>query len=131
MRKYIFVFFLLLSACPHTTSPVVLTEDKAGNALTMAAIPESGSRKDVPADVAPRNVIAEVQTPTGGHVLIVKKPFHKAVEYSNAQAKAEGLTIVQPKDPWWKWPAIVGGALAFAALLYFLAPLIGLLRRFK
>ena len=82
------LFLFLLAGCPHNR-PVVLTEDRAGNALIMEQIPETGSRKDVPVDVAPRHVIAEIQTPTGGHVIIVKKPFHKAISYSNEEAKKE------------------------------------------
>lgn len=116
---YAVILFALLG-CRAVTPPAVLTEDKAGHALVMTAIPQSGSRQDVPVDVAPRNAI-EMVSPTGAKIVIVKKLFHKPVAYMNEQAKAEGFTVVRPKAPWWQWPALVLSALAVCAGLYFWA----------
>jgi len=120
MRRLLLLCSVVLLFACASTPPAVLTADRSGNALTMATIPESGSRSDTPAGVAPRNVVAEIITKTGAKVTIVKKPFHKPVAYQNEQAKAEGLTAVQPKDPWWKWPLIVGIALGMGLVAFFL-----------
>ena len=88
---------------------------------------ETGSRKATPVEVAPRNVVAEVKTKTGAKVIIVKKPFKEPVMYLNEQAKAEGLTVVQPKDPWWKWPGMIGLAVGIALAIFFLDKLKGIL----
>jgi hypothetical protein len=86
----------------------------------MTAIPESGSRKDAPAGVAPRHVVGEVISKSGAKITITKKLFHEPEAYMNDQAKAEGFVVVQPKDPWWKWPALVLIGVGIALVLYFL-----------
>lgn len=112
------VFLFSCSARPPLS---VLTETKQGEALTMTPIQETASRRDIPADVAPREVIAKVETKSGAKVYVVKKsPFKPAVVYQNEQAKTEGITIAQPKDPWWKWPLMIGGILAAALAAFFL-----------
>ena len=111
---------IILFGCRTIAPPAVLTEDRAGRALIMTAIPESGPRKDVPTDVAPRHVEATVTTRTGAKVIIVKKPFHKPVVYANEQAVAEGLSVTQPQDPWWKWPVLILIAVGTALVIYFL-----------
>jgi hypothetical protein len=127
----------------------------------MATIPESGSRSDTPAGVAPRNVMSEVQTPFWD-VITVKEPFTKPRSYvrKNTNYKfsmdieqikkdlttdyfdkagvelcknvIRGLVeeidkiknippkTVRPRDPWWKWPLIVGIALGIGLVAFFL-----------
>jgi hypothetical protein len=113
------ITLVLLFGCPKNP-PSVLTSDRSGNVLTMQTIPETGARSDTPTGVAPRQVTAEVITKTGAKATIVKKPFRKPVVYLNEQAKAEGLSVVQPKDPWWKWPLIILIVLGAGAAVYFL-----------
>ena len=112
--------FIIIFGCRSIVPPSVLTEDRAGHALIMTAIPETGPRRDAPADVAPRHVQATVTTRTGAKVIIVKKPFHKPVAYANEQATAEGLEVTQPKDPWWKWLVLILIAVGTALVIYFL-----------
>jgi hypothetical protein len=122
MKKLLLLLSIaFLFGCHHYAPISVITETKQGEALTMTPIQETASRKDIPVDVAPREVIAKVETKTGAKVYVVKKFFFRPpVVYQNEQAKAEGITIAQPKDPWWKWPLAFGIVLAVAAGLYFL-----------
>lgn len=113
-----------LTGCAGVKPPVVLTETRQGEAVVMAPVPETGSRRDVPVGVAPRDVVAKVETKSGAKVWLVKKgPLKEPVMYQNVQAQAEGLTVSQPKDPWWKWPvvglvfiAVMAGIIFFDAL---------------
>lgn len=115
-----FALLALVMGCRTITPPVTITQDRAHETLYASEIPETGSRKATPVEVAPRNVVAEVKTKTGAKVIIVKKPFKEPVMYLNEQAKAEGLTVVQPKDPWWKWPGMIGLAVGIALAIFFL-----------
>lgn len=115
-----FALLALLLGCHPAVLPVTITRDRAGETLYASKVPETGSRKETPVEVAPRNVVAEVKTKTGAKVVLVKKPFKEPVMYMNEQARAEGLTITRPKDPWWKWPAIIIIAMGISTVLYFI-----------
>lgn len=133
MKKILFIMLLVLIGCKSIV-PTVLTETKQGEPVTMTKVQETASRTDIPADVAPRQVVAKVETKSGAKVWVVKKsPFKSPVVYQNQQAKDEGLTVAQPRDPWWKYPAIVAGILAILALLYFWRTItgwLGLIKKF-
>lgn len=53
-------------------------------------------------------------------------PAFKREDYSTGiadgvrglDAMARGLQLPKPTPPWWFWPAIIGGAILFAALIY-------------
>lgn len=127
MKKLI-VLCLLLAACKSIPVPVVLTETKQGEPVTMTAVQETADRQDIPADVAPREVVAKVETKTGAKVWVVKKSaFKPPVVYQNAQAKKEGIAIAQPKDPWWKWPLIAFILIAVIAAVVLLDRIKGFL----
>lgn len=120
MRILAVALFALLVGCRSLPAPVVLTETRQGEPVTMAPVPETASRRDVPVGVAPRDVVAKIETKTGAKVWVVRKgPLKEPVMYQNAQAQAEGLTVTQPKDPWWKWPLFIGTAFAVAFVVYF------------
>lgn len=116
--RALMIITLLLTACGTISPPIVLTETKQGEPVTMTTVEETADRKDVPADVAPREVVAKIETKTGAKVWVVKKSVFKSpVVYQNAQAKKEGLTVEQPKDPWWKWPLTVLILIAVIAIV--------------
>ncbi len=116
----VFALLALLLGCRTIAPPVTITQDRAGETLYASEVPETGSRKETPAGVAPRNVTAEVKTKTGAKAIIVKRPFREPIMYLNEQARAEGLTVTQPKDPWWKWPVFFLAAVGIALGIYFL-----------
>lgn len=115
----------LLTSCWSHPAPVLLTETRGGEVITTVPIAEVSARSDVPVGIAPRYVVAKIETKTGAKVYLVKKPFKAAVAYQNAEAKKEGLTITQPKNPWWKWPAILGGIILLMAVFWMIGILKG------
>jgi len=123
MNKLVLICLLFALTSCKTLSPVVLTETKLGEAVTMTEMQELSSRKDVPSGIAPRDVVAKIETKSGAKVYVVKplfNPFKPAMVYRNEQAVQENLMPTQVKDPWWKYPAYAGVVAAILATLYVL-----------
>ena len=114
----------LLFGCKTLPPPVTLTETKSGEQVMEYEIQQTESRKDVPVNVDPRDVVAKVETKTGAKAWVVDKqrwnPFNDVQVFKNEQAKVEDLKIAQPKSPWWKWPVTVLIFIAVLAVVVFL-----------
>jgi hypothetical protein len=94
----------------------------------MTAIPESGSRKDVPAGVHARNVVTQSAFAHAGSIArlsIVRTGvlgLGEPMLYTNCLEchKVQPIPFTQPKDPWWKWPLTILIVLAVMAAAIFL-----------
>jgi len=107
---------LCLSACGgkkiiQSVMPVE-TETKTGEVIEKIEPAKTGERTDVPVDVKPSEVVAKIETKTGGKVWIVKKKRFlqpaKIQVYENKQAVKEQIKINKPEKSY-KWLYIIIG----------------------
>jgi len=122
----------MFAGCRIPTIPVVETETRQGEVITKSPIQETASRADTPAGVAQRHVVSKVETKSGAKAWVVDEhplnPFNKPDVYQNPKAKEEGLTPVQPKDPWWKWVLIPISVVMIIVVLIVFGYLFGLIK---
>lgn len=134
-----------LTGC-KTVVPSVLTENRAGEALTQVVIPAQGDRDEVPVGVNRDDVVAQVHTDSGSSIVIAenkkrsvsdwvlgKRKYtayldNKAVIEAKVVQKQGKEMVTQPKAPWWKWPLYILIALTVLVFIYFLRPIIALFR---
>lgn len=110
---------IMLSGCglKHQVQSIlpVETETKQGETITKIEPKKTGERMDVPVGVKPSEVVAKIETKTGGKLWIVKKKkllTTKTEVYENKQAVKEGIKIDKPKKSYaWLWwtGGIIGG----------------------
>lgn len=128
----------LFSGCGLLRTPVMPTlntESKAGEKMIAQEPAKTGSRSLVPVGEHARNVVVQSSLPhAGGKIgnFVVTKsfwPWGKVIityDCLNCHKKMP-MTVEQPKDPWWLWPAIIGGIIAALAAFYYLRPILELL----
>lgn len=139
------IVIVALTGC-KTVIPSVLTESRAGEALTQVVIPAQGDRDEVPVGVNKDDVVAQVHTDSGSTIVIAenkdrtivdrvmgKKKYtayldNKAVAEAKEVQKQGKEMVAQPKAPWWKWPVYALIGIAALAFIYFLRPIIALLK---
>jgi len=138
MKTLAAVLLFLLLGCRTIAPPTLLTETKQGEPLIQRAIEKTGSRKDVPVNKKPRNVMAQAKFGHKGGVALISItrswwPWAEVQVSTNCMKchKAEPIPFARPKNPWWMWPIFfltaVGGALG----IYFLDKLKGILFRWR
>lgn len=148
MRTLLFLSLIAVLGCRSVPAPVIVTETVEGGKLTMEIVQETGSRGDVPVGEKASNVVsATTFSHAGGFkakVTVTRsnwKPFAAPRVYFNCidchaeSPRGLGLTVEQPKDPWFQWPMIsliVGGiALLFwfwGKVKAFLGPFVAFFR---
>ena len=112
----VLVALLLLVSCSakkHIQAILpVETETKTGEAIIKIEPEKTGERMDVPVDVKPSEIVAKIETATGGKVWIVKKKrFLKPAKieiFKNKQAQKENIKIDKPKKSY-KWLYVLIG----------------------
>lgn len=130
---YSLIVVLVLTGCP-VKIPSIITETKTGEEVREREIGRTGSRSDVPVGKKPRQVVAQAKFTHGtgtGYISITKGfwPWSDVLVFTNCtkcHAK-DPINFEQPKEPWWKWPAIGGSILALFALAYFWSQIKGIL----
>lgn len=96
------LFLFSCSARKHieTILPVE-TETKKGETIIKIEPQKTGDRTDIPVDVKPSEIVAKIETKTGGKVWIVKKKRillpDKVEVFENKQAQTEQIKIDKPK----------------------------------
>ncbi len=137
---------LFLISCSAALKLPVEVPSRSGEVFQKKELERTGSRKDVPADKKPRDVVSQSSlTHAGGNVgrIVITQgfwPWSAVFVYTNcANCHADAsklLTVEQPKRPWYFWPAWVLSGLAAIAVVIFgsylrglLSPLIGFLKR--
>lgn len=145
LRILLLLSLLIVSGC-KTVTPSVLTEDRSGEPLTQVEIPSQGDRGEIPVGVDAGDVVAQVHTDSGSTIVIAENKDRSIVDrirgkkkykaYLNNEAVKEAETVkkqgeemvTQPKAPWWKYPLYALIGLIVLVFIYFLRPLIDLLR---
>jgi hypothetical protein len=107
--------------------PSLLTETKRGDALVQREIEKTGSRRDVPVNKKPREVMAQSRFDHRGGVALISItkswwPWADVQISMNCLIchKTDPIPFTRPKDPWWKWPALILGVLGMIMVLHFL-----------
>lgn len=134
--KYIgvLIILLLLSACKAAPLPALLTETRRGEPMIQRTVEKTGPRRDVPVNKKPREVMAQSKfSHQGGtaEISITKGfwPWSEVQVSTNCMKchKEEPIPFTRPKDPWWKWPGMIGLAVGIALAIFFLDKLKGFL----
>lgn len=107
--------------------PALLTETKRGDALMQREIEKTGSRRDVPVNKKPREVMAQARFDHRGGVGLISItkdwwPWAEVQVSTNCLNchKTEPIPFTRPKDPWWQWPVILLGLAGFGLAIHFL-----------
>jgi hypothetical protein len=118
---------LWLTSCRAAPLPSLLTETRGGEPMIQRTIEKTGSRRDVPVNKKPREVVAQSKfNHRGGvgYISITRSwwPWASVQVSTNCLNchKTEPIPFTRPKDPWWKWPVLVLIAVGTALVLYFL-----------
>ena len=129
-----FALLALLLGCRTIAPPALLTETKQGEPLIQRTVEKTGSRKEVPVNKKPRNVVAQAKFDHhGGAALIsITKswwPWSDVQVSTNCMKchKTEPIPFTRPKNPWWMWPLFFLIFTGIALGIYFLDKLKGIL----